>query len=228
MIPSNGRQFWGAVALLCTLAAGACEQETAAVVPDVQTAPPSEAELLAGTWVRTHKAGRAEYEFRGDGSYVQSIYGTKDTPDSTTEGSFSVATGTMTLATELSTETSPYVRDEGTFSRERVFLRTSGGGSGPEGTWEMTRERRRFDAMVGEQTLDEKVYEKLVLDGKGTTHWNREVSGPGGIQEQDDRDGTFTVDGDGVTVQDDMDVISYKVTGDKLYDTSGSWLYTRN
>ena len=228
MIPIDGRRFCGAMAALCVLlAAGACEQETATVTPDVVTAPPTEAELLAGTWVRTHKAGRAEYEFRADGTYVQSIYGTKDTPDSTTEGTFSVASGTMALATELSTETSPYVRDGGTFSRERVFLRTSGS-SGGQGTWEMTRERRRFDPMVNEQTLDEKIYEKLVLDAAGTMHWSREVSGPGGVQEQDQRDGTFTEDGDDVTTQDDMDIISYKVAGDRLYDTSGSWLFKRN
>lgn len=218
----------------CLLAAllplgAACDSEPTSAAPDVVIAGPSEAELLAGTWLRTHKAGKAEYEFRADGTYTQRVYATSTAtaPDTTTDGTFSADDGVLTLSTPLSTEIGPYVRDGATFSREQVFRR-SASSDGALGSWEYVRERNRRTAEGEPLSLDEKVEDRVVLAGDGSMKWTHRVSnGQGQTTEDVTRDGTWSEQGDLVTTQDPDQVLELKRVGDTLYDTRGSWLYLR-
>jgi hypothetical protein len=215
---------------LALLAPAGCEETEEAAVVDAGPTAPTETELLAGTWVRSHKAGRAEYEFRADGTYTQRSYQSRDAtePDTVTDGSFEALGSVLTLSTELSTEFGPYVRDGGTFSREQVYLRKSPGDAAA-GTWEAIRERKRRSAPGEELTVDEKRTDRLVLNDDGTMTFDHEVVGPnGGVVEQESRTGTWTQEGDVITTQDDQQVLSLKLSGEVLYDTSGSWLFARD
>lgn len=223
------RPRYAALLLAALIPSTACETETTEAAPDVVVAAPTEAELLAGKWVREHKAGKTEYEFRADGTYTQLAYATPlaTAPDTTTDGTFTAAGGVLTLTTALSAEVGPYVRDGGTFSREQVFLR-SGSGEGAVGTWEYTRERNRRTAEGEPLTLDEKVEDRITLGADGAMKWSHKVLGAGGQTLEDvTRDGTWTEEGGVVTTQDPDQVLELKLVGDTLYDTRGSWLYTR-
>lgn len=206
-----------------------CDSEPAASAADVTVTQATEAELLAGVWVRTNKAGRVEYEFRGDGTYSQRSYpsATAADPTTVTDGSFSAEGGVLTLSTELSTETGPYARDGATFSREQVFLRKAGS-DGAAGTWEYTRERKRRTTPADALTLDEQVEDTITLHGGGTMEWSHRLLGPQGVVlEEVTRPGTWSEEGSTVTTQDAEQVLELKRVGDTLYDTRGSWLYQR-